>query len=95
LEVLADKDLAKTAVSAVAVAALLPDPFQQVPGGMEILAKLNQRWPALALETMADRVEPAFRKQGDPNHVLALREFAAPVVEESPEGAENQLATVS
>ena len=95
LEVLADKDLAKTAVSAVAVAALLPDPFQQVPGGMEILAKLNQRWPTLALETMADRVEPAFREQGDPNHVLVLREFAAPVVEESPEGAETQLATVS
>jgi HD-like signal output (HDOD) protein len=95
LEVLTDPDLARTSVSAVAIAALLPDPFQQSPGGIEILAKLNERWPALALETMADRVEPAFREQGDAHHVLALREFAKPEAEEPAEASEQQLATVA
>lgn len=73
LSVLADKDLAKTAVAAVAIASLLPDPWNQTPGGIDLLTRLASRWPALNLPEIADRVETAYREQGDSEYVLSLR----------------------
>lgn len=73
LSVLADKNLARTAVAAVAIASLLPDPWNQSPNGTELLRQLAGRWPTLNLPEIAARVEVAFRDQGDADYLLALQ----------------------
>jgi HD-like signal output (HDOD) protein len=88
LSILADKDLAKTAVAAVNIASLLPDPWNQAPGGVDLLTRLAARWPALDLPAIAERVEPVFRDQGAPDYVLSLKTYFVPA-----ETAEPALAT--
>jgi HD-like signal output (HDOD) protein len=95
LAVLADKDLAKTAVAAVAVASLLPDPWNQSPTGVDLLTRLASRWPALNLAELADRVESAYRDQSDTEYTLALRtHFGATEEAEATEQHEPAVAAV-
>lgn len=60
LKLLRDKRLQKTAVSAVALSALLPDPLDQEAGGMKQLIQLDEAWPEFNLITIAKRVDERF-----------------------------------
>jgi serine/threonine-protein kinase len=55
-KVLADSTLRSTSAAAVAVASFLPDGFRQVPDGMELLVRLEQKWSAFRLMKIAERV---------------------------------------
>lgn len=56
LAALNDPELGKTAVAAVAVAALIPDPLRQTPDGLEQLLQLNEVWPQLQFPELATAV---------------------------------------
>ncbi len=56
LEMLRHQELGKTAVAAVAVAALIPDALRQSGAGLELLIQLDAIWPELHLTERADRV---------------------------------------
>ncbi|MFO0917824.1 MAG: HDOD domain-containing protein [Planctomycetaceae bacterium] len=56
LKMLQDQELGKTAVAAVAVAALIPDVLYQSRAGVEQLVELAGVWPEFQLEEMAQRV---------------------------------------
>ena len=72
LEMLIDKDLGKTAVAAVAVASLLPEPWNQCPSGIQQLRQLEAAWPALKLAETAVQVETEFRSMSDSDYQLCL-----------------------
>jgi serine/threonine-protein kinase len=76
LEILSDKLLGRTAVSAVAIAGLLPDFFQQVPDGLDRLIKLDSVWPAFRLADRLERVAGQFqeaRLAGSSQHLTFLK----------------------
>ncbi|MCA9117141.1 MAG: HDOD domain-containing protein [Planctomycetaceae bacterium] len=57
LALLGDQELQRTAATAVAISALLPDPLQQVPDGVRKLALLGQSWKTFDLMELAERVD--------------------------------------
>lgn len=57
LHALADKQLGRTAVAAVALSALLPDQLRQQYTGLEQLLLLQQKWPAFQLESLVNQVD--------------------------------------
>jgi len=67
LELLDDKECGRTAATAVAVAGLMPDAFQQVPSGLKQLIELEAKWPEFDLETIAQRVETQFLEVSSAN----------------------------
>ncbi len=60
LAALANKHYGRTAVGAVAIAALMPDFFHQNPDGLTELVRLEIAWPVLNLVEVAERVEDLF-----------------------------------
>ena len=62
LKMLRDRRLQKTAVSAVALSALLPDPLYQEIDGIEQLHRLDEAWPEFDLMTIAKRVDDRFQE---------------------------------
>lgn len=62
LELLDDPELGRTAVAAVAVSGLMPDPFRQAPAGLDELMRLEQLWPGFDLLEFARQVETDFQK---------------------------------
>ena len=71
LEVLNDPDLGKTAVAAVAVAGLLPDPLKQSHDGMKQLTQLHEIWPAFDLPAIANDISVQLESMSP----LAARHF--------------------
>lgn len=60
---LQDERLGTTPAAAVAVAALIPDPFRQVPDGLDLLLRLGSVWSEFDLLEIAGRVESAFLEE--------------------------------
>ena len=74
IKILADKK--PTAADAVAVAALMPDSFRQVPDGLEQLTQLEKTWPKFDLLSLANVVHDEFQKVSPgtaANHFSFLR----------------------
>src|SRR3984957_17509245 len=57
LRILAHPQLGRTAVAAVALSAMLPEQLRQHFHGLELLSKLEQKWPAFHLEEIAQKVD--------------------------------------
>lgn len=57
LHALADKQLGRTAVAAVALSALLPDQLRQHYTGLEQLLLLQEKWPAFQLGELVEQVD--------------------------------------
>ncbi len=57
LHILADKQLGRSAVAAVALSGLLPDQLRQQYNGLEQLALLQQKWPAFQLCEIVEQVD--------------------------------------
>jgi hypothetical protein len=64
LQILTDPRLGRTPVAASALSALLPDQFCQDDHGFELLAKLEQKWPAFHLEPIAESVDRQHQEMG-------------------------------
>ncbi len=60
LEMLRHPELARTPVAAVAIGALMPEPFRQHPGGFELLDRLDAAWPKFDLVEFGERVAEDF-----------------------------------
>ena len=75
LALLKHPELKRSAAAAVGVAGLMPDPFEQVPDGMEKLLRLEQAWPAFRLLEVAQRVYEQFEtlSLGCGNHFSFLK----------------------
>ncbi len=54
-------DLRRSPVSACAIAGLMPDPFQQVPDGIEQLVQLESVWSEFRVIDLARKVDAEFR----------------------------------
>lgn len=57
LRILAHPQLGRSPVAAVALSALLPDQLRQHYHGLDLLSKLEQKWPAFRLEALAETVD--------------------------------------
>ncbi len=57
VRILAHAQLGRTAVAAVALSALLPDQLRQHYHGLDLLRKLETKWPAFQLESLAEAVD--------------------------------------
>lgn len=64
LRILTDPKLGRTAVAAVAIAALLPDQLRQTYQGLEQLLFLQTKWPAFQLEQLAEKVDQQHAEVG-------------------------------
>lgn len=64
LKLLADPHLGRTAATAVAISALLPDQMRQQYNGLELLVKLEEKWPAFDLERLAAAVDEQHEELG-------------------------------
>lgn len=60
LAILSDPELGRTAIAAVAVAALMPDPLRQSGDGLSQLQQLQELWPEFDLPAIADSVAAQF-----------------------------------
>lgn len=67
-EALDHEQLGRTPAAAVAVSALIPDSFRQVPDGLEQLIQLEQKWPAFDLFAIAQEVHEQFQELAPANH---------------------------
>jgi HD-like signal output (HDOD) protein len=57
VRILAHPQLGRSAVAAVALSALLPDQLRQHYRGLDLLRKLETKWPAFQLERLAEAVD--------------------------------------
>jgi len=57
LRILAHPQLARSPVAAVALSAMLPEQMRQHYHGLELLLKLEQKWPAFRIEQLAEAVD--------------------------------------
>ena len=57
LRILAHPQLGRSPVAAVALSAMLPEQLRQHFHGLELLSKLEQKWPAFRLEPLAETVD--------------------------------------
>lgn len=64
LHMLAHPELKRTAVTAVAISALLPDQIRQQFNGLEQLLVLQERWSAFDLESIVNKVDENHEKLG-------------------------------
>jgi serine/threonine-protein kinase len=64
LEALADPNLARSPVGAVALSALLPDQLRQTYHGLEQLVVLQQKWPAFQLDELVEKVDQEHAASG-------------------------------
>jgi serine/threonine-protein kinase len=64
LKLLADPQLNRTAVTAVAISALLPDQLRQNYHGLELLVKLDEKWNAFDLDGLATTVDEQHEESG-------------------------------
>ena len=64
LKLLADPTLKRTVVAAVAILALLPDQLRRNYYGLELLVKLQEKWPAFDLEMLAKTVDDLHEQTG-------------------------------
>jgi HD-like signal output (HDOD) protein len=61
VRILAHEQLGRTAVAAVALSALLPDQLRQHYHGLDLLRKLEAKWPAFRLDRLAQSVDEQHR----------------------------------
>lgn len=74
LVMLNDDQLKRTSALAVTVSSLVPDPVQQEPKGMSQLIKLDERWGAFELLSLAETIDEEFQATtSDSNHLSFLR----------------------
>jgi serine/threonine-protein kinase len=64
LRILTDPKLGRSPVAATALSALLPDQFCPHHHGLELLRKLERKWPAFCLERLAESVDRQHREMG-------------------------------
>lgn len=64
LPILTDRNLGRSPVAATALSALLPDQFCQHRHGLELLKKLEAKWPAFSLESLAESVDRQHQEMG-------------------------------
>jgi len=64
VEILSDARLGRSPVAATALSALLPDQFCQHQRGLELLMKLESRWPNFSLERVAEAVDRQYVHMG-------------------------------
>jgi len=64
LHALADKQVGRTAVAAVALSALLPDQLRQQYSGLEQLILLQEKWPAFQLSELVEQVDREHDEMG-------------------------------
>jgi serine/threonine-protein kinase len=62
LGLLGDKQFGRTAATAVAVSALIPDAIRQIPTGLDQLVQLDQKWKAFDLIKIAEKVDAEFQE---------------------------------
>jgi HD-like signal output (HDOD) protein len=81
LQILTDPQLGRSPVAATALSALLPDQFCPGQLGLELLAKLERKWPAFRLERLAESVDRQYQEMGlgirtDSSLVLRCKDLA-------------------
>lgn len=64
LQILTHPKLGRSSVAAVAISALLPDQFCRSNHGLELLLKLETKWPAFNLERLAEEVDRQYVHAG-------------------------------
>ncbi len=64
LQILTDARLGRSPVAATALSALLPDQFCPGQRGLQLLAKLERKWPAFRLERLAQSVDQQYQDMG-------------------------------
>lgn len=64
LHALADRQLGRTAVAAVALSALLPDQLRQQYNGLEQLLLLQEKWPAFQLGELVEQADREHAEMG-------------------------------
>jgi serine/threonine-protein kinase len=64
LRILADPDLGRSSVAAVAISALLPDQLRQQYRGLEQLIKLSEKWAKFNLKQLSETVDQKHAELG-------------------------------
>jgi serine/threonine-protein kinase len=64
LQILTDRRLGRSPVAATALSALLPDQFYRHNEGLQLLMKLEAKWPAFNLQRLADAVDQQYVHMG-------------------------------
>ena len=64
LKILTDPKLGRSPVAATALSALLPDQFCPLRHGLELLTRLERKWPAFCLERLAASVDRQHQEMG-------------------------------
>jgi len=64
LQILTDHRLGRSPVAATALSALLPDQFCPNNHGLELLKKLESKWPAFNLQRLAESVDRQYVQMG-------------------------------
>lgn len=64
LRILGHPELKRSAAAAVALSALLPDQLRQDFNGLQLLGKLEEKWPAFDLEKLAETVDHQHEELG-------------------------------
>jgi HD-like signal output (HDOD) protein len=64
LQILTDPRLGRSPVAATALSALLPDQFCRHNHGLELLLKLEPKWPAFNLQRLAESVDRQYVQMG-------------------------------
>jgi HD-like signal output (HDOD) protein len=64
LQILTDHRLGRSPVAATALSALLPDQFCPHNHGLELLKKLESKWPAFNLQRLAESVDRQYVQMG-------------------------------
>jgi len=68
LQLMLDKDLARSPIAAVGISSLLPDAMHQSPHGIDQLIKLQATWRVFDLTMIAEKVEQNFHNLGGTQH---------------------------
>ncbi|MHC4875984.1 MAG: HDOD domain-containing protein [Planctomycetota bacterium] len=78
LQTMQNRNLRSTAITASALAALMPDSLRQSPDGLAQLRQLDSVWKEFHLDEIAESIEREFRHQqlGSPSHI-SFREHCA------------------
>jgi hypothetical protein len=64
LQILTDHRLGRSPVAATALSALLPDQFCPHNHGLQLLKKLESKWPAFNLQQLAESVDRQYVQMG-------------------------------
>ncbi len=79
LQTMQNRNLRNSAITASALAALMPDTLRQSPGGLDQLRQLDTIWAEFQLDDIAESIEHEFTTQhpGFPNHISFRERCAA------------------